>query len=248
MADHQRRRSAGAETTGMTLLPVHIVAGLIAIVAGYISVFAVKGLKLHRKSGMVFVYSMLVLAATGAMIAAIKNQPANVIGGSLAFYLVSTAVLTVQKRSHGFHVIDAAATLVAIAVGGLSIYFGIEGLNSPSGTINGVPPGMIFFFATVALLGALGDVRVMWAGALQGAHRIARHLWRMCFALFIATGSFFLGQAQVFPKPLRIFPLLAIPALLPLVLLLYWMIRVLFTQWYRRRANDSSPVMIHRSA
>jgi len=104
--------------------------------------------------------------------------------------------------------------------------------------MNGVPPGMIFLFATVALLGALGDIRMMLAGGLRGAHRIARHLWRMCFALFIAAGSFFLGQAQVFPKPIRIYPLLAIPALLPLVLLLYWLARVLFTQWYQRRAPD----------
>ncbi len=221
----------------MTLLPIHIVAGLIAIVAGYVSVFALKGAKLHRKSGMVFVYSMLVLAATGAVMAALKNQPANVIGGSLAFYLVSTGLLTVQRRDQEFHLIDAAATLVGIAVGILSIKFGIDGLNSASGTINGVPPGMIFFFAAVALIGALGDVRVMLAGGLQGAHRIARHLWRMCFALFVATGSFFLGQAQVFPKPIRIFPLLAVPALLPLGLLLFWLTRVLLTQWYRRRAR-----------
>jgi hypothetical protein len=188
---------------------------------------------------MVFVYSMLVLAATGAVMATIKNQPANIIGGSLAFYLVSTGLLTVQRSDQSFHWIDAAATVVAIAIGVLSIKFGIDGLNSASGTINGVPPGMIFFFATVSLLGVLGDIRVMWTGALRGAHRIARHLWRMCFALFVAAGSFFLGQARVFPKPIRIFPLLAIPALLPLVLLLYWMVRVLFTQWYRRRANDS---------
>ena len=221
----------------MTLLPIHIISGLIAIAAGYVAVFALKGAKLHRKSGMVFVYSMLVLAATGAVMAALKNQPANVIGGSLAFYLVSTGLLTVQRRDREFHLIDAVAALVGIAVGVLSIKFGIDGLNSASGTINGVPPGMMFFFATVALLGALGDVRVMLAGAPRGAHRIARHLWRMCFALFVAAGSFFLGQAQVFPKPIRILPLLAIPALMPLVLLPFWLARVWFTQWYRRRGR-----------
>ena len=43
----------------MTLLPVHIIAGSIAIIAGFISAFALKGAKLHRKSGMIFVYSML---------------------------------------------------------------------------------------------------------------------------------------------------------------------------------------------
>ena len=58
----------------------------------------------------------------------------------------------------------------------------------------------------------------------------------MCFALFLTSGSFFLGQAHVFPKPIRIFPLLAIPALLPLALMLYWLARVLLTQWYRHHA------------
>ena len=48
----------------------------------------------------------------------------------------------------------------------------------------------------------------------------------MCFALFIATGSFFLGQAKVIPQPLRIFPVLTVLALLPLVFMLYWLVRV----------------------
>jgi uncharacterized membrane protein len=222
----------------MTLLPIHIVSGLIAIISGFIAIFAVKGLKLHRKTGMVFVYSMLVLASTGAAIAAMKGSPGSVIGGLLAFYLVTTGLLTVRRRDAGFHWIDAAAMVVAIVVAGYCIELGIDALNSPKGnTPDGVPAGMILFFATIASLGVLGDMRSMWTGGLSGAHRIARHLWRMCFALFVASGSFFLGQAQVFPKPIRIMPLLAIPALLPLVLLLYWLVRVLFTKWYRRRTD-----------
>src|ERR1022692_5020033 len=53
------------------------------------------------------------------------------------------------------------------------------------------------------------------------AERIVRHLWRMCFGFFIATGSFFLGQQQVFPAWLRGSSVLFIPALLPLVLLIF---------------------------
>jgi len=103
--------------------------------------------------------------------------------------------------------------------------------------MNGVPSPMLFLFGTVALLAAVGDLRMMRAGGLQGAQRIARHLWRMCFSLFIASGSFFLGQAKVIPKPIRILPLLAIPALLPLVLMIYWLARVRFTKWYRQRGD-----------
>ena len=81
-------------------------------------------------------------------------------------------------------------------------------------------------FGGVALAAAIGDVRVLRGRILTGTLRLRRHLWRMCYALFVASGSFFLGQAQVFPKPIRIGPLLAIPALLPLVLMFYWLARM----------------------
>jgi uncharacterized membrane protein len=234
--------------TGTFLLPIHIIGGSIAIVAGFISVFAVKGLKLHRKSGMIFVYSMVVLSLTGAVIAILRNQPPNIIGGSLALYMVITAFLTVRPRDGRSRWIDAAALVVGITVAAAAIKFGFDAANTATGNMNGVPAGMMFFFGAVATLAALGDIRMMRSGGLQGAQRIARHLWRMCFSLFIASGSFFLGQAKVIPKPIRIFPVLFFLALLPLVLLLYWLVRVRFTKWYRRRADTFKPTLVGRSA
>ncbi len=236
----------------MTLLPIHIISGVIAIISGFVAVFAVKGMKFHRKSGIIFVYSMMILGVTGAGLAALQNDLATTVSGSLAFYLVTTALLTVRRRDTASPWLDTAGILVAIAAGILNIKFGVDALNSPDGTLDGVPAGMLFLFAAVALLAAVGDARLMLVGGLRGAHRIARHLWRMCFALFLASGSFFLGQAQVFPKPIRIFPLLAIPALLPLALMLYWLARVLLTQWYRRRAahfvhTEAGPLNSERS-
>ena len=64
------------------------------------------------------------------------------------------------------------------------------------------------------------------AGGIQGTRRLARHLWRMSFDLFIASGSFFLGQMKFIPKPIRIAPLLVVLAVSPLVMPLYWMWRV----------------------
>jgi hypothetical protein len=72
-------------------------------------------------------------------------------------------------------------------------------------------------------------------GGVFGLQRISRHLWRMCFGLFIATGSFFLGQgSKVFPASVLKTGVLLVPAVLPLLLLIFWMIRVRFTNAYKR--------------
>jgi hypothetical protein len=71
------------------------------------------------------------------------------------------------------------------------------------------------------------------SGGIAGRQRITRHLWRMCFGLFIATGSFFLGQQQVFPAFLRGSIFLTILALLPFPLMIYWLFRVRFSKAYR---------------
>lgn len=227
----------------MSLLPIHIVAGVTGIVAGFVALYALKGAKLHRKSGMVFVYAILTLAITGVVMAAMKHQIGNVVGGSLTFYLVATGLLTVRPRDDKPHWADALAVVIALAVCALAIRFGLDALNSPTGTIDGEPAAPGFVFAGIALLAAAGDVRMMFARGLHGTQRLIRHLWRMCFAMFIVTGSFFLGQAKVFPKPIRIFPLLAIPVVLVLVLLVYWLVRVWFTRWQPPRGTDpSAPV------
>jgi len=96
--------------------------------------------------------------------------------------------------------------------------------------------GMFFFLGSVALLSAARDVRMLVRGGLFGVHRIARHLWRMCFGLFIASGSLFLGQQQVFPALLRKTNVLFIPAILPLILMIFWLVRIRFTNAYKRKS------------
>jgi hypothetical protein len=149
--------------------------------------------------------------------------------------MVLTGVLALRRRDDASIWIDAAGVALGIGIIYFSLDIGLRVLHSASGKINGLPPTPLFVFAAIIALSVLGDVRMMFMHGLQGRHRLVRHLWRMSFSLFIASGSFFLGQAKVIPKPIRILPLLAIPALLPLVLMLYWVARVALTKWYRRR-------------
>ena len=96
----------------------------------------------------------------------------------------------------------------------------------PGHARGGVPAGMILFLATISLLAGIGDARMILEGGLRGPRRLARHLWRMCFALFVATGSFFLGQMKFLPEQLQSLPLMMVLGIAPLPILLYWMWRV----------------------
>jgi uncharacterized membrane protein len=226
----------------MSLIPLHIIAGAVALLSGGVALFALKGGKLHRKSGIIFVSAMLVMSAIGGVTATMKHyrlngqllnpQWSSVIAGALTFYLVLTGFLTVRRRAEGSHWINASAMFIALTVAAFSFKFGLQALNSPGGKLDGQPGVLGFLFGTVALLAAIGDIRLLLAGGIQGSHRIARHLWRMCFAMWIATSSFFLGQARLFPKPLRVMPLLAAPVLLVLLLMFYWLVRVSFSKRY----------------
>jgi uncharacterized membrane protein len=218
----------------MMLLAVHVVAGALGIASGAVALSAAKGAPLHRASGMVFVYAMLAMSGSAAVVAALQPNWANVLQGALTFYLVTSGLLTIRRHVAARHAMEVGAMLAALAIGLAHFSLGTAALQSVTGTKYGYPPPLYFIFGSVALVAGAGDVRMIRAGGVHGRRRIIRHLWRMCFATFIATGSFFLGQAKVFPEPVRIVPLLAIPALAPLALMLYWLARVSVGRRYSR--------------
>ena len=101
----------------MTLLPIHLAAGAISIASGFVALYALKGGTLHRKSGMIFVYAMLIMEGSGAVLAALKAQRLNLMHGLVALYFVTTALLTVRRRAIEFRWVDASAIRVALVVG-----------------------------------------------------------------------------------------------------------------------------------
>lgn len=209
---------------------LHVMAGLTALVTGAVALYALKGATLHRRSGILFVYAMLVMSSTGAVMSVVHLNVGNIIAGVLTFYLVLTALLTVRRPSLEFHRIDGVAMLAALTVGLTGMTLGVAAVRSATGKMNGIPPPVYFMFATIALLATLGDLRVMRSWGTQGGFRIKRHLWRMCFALFIATASFFLGPSQRLPAFLRHSPLRPVPVLLVLLVMLFWLARVSLRQ------------------
>ena len=219
----------------LPLLIFHVTGGVLAMLAGAAAMSFRKGSRWHSLSGNVFVVSMLCMGFAAIPLAYMKHQTNNVFGGMLTIYMVATAWATARRRDGETGILDWVGFLFAFAIGALSVNTGFQAATGRTQLQNGVPVFMPFFMGSVMLLAALGDLRMLVRG-ISGKRRIARHLWRMCFGWFMATGSFFLGQQQVFPVWLQGSPVWFVPALLPLVLLIFWMIRVRFTGAYQKMA------------
>jgi uncharacterized membrane protein len=211
----------------MLVLAVHFATGLASIVAGTVAIAVRKGGTLHKSSGMIFTWAMLALGLTAAGIGAYERQPGQVFGGLLAAYLVYTGTTTVKPFPVIGARLDVALMILAFLLGAAMWYGAANEWLDPSMEVVGRPrviPPLVA--GTILILAVIGDFRTWRSGGLRGSRRLARHLWRMCFSLFVATGSFFLGQMKFIPEPVRIVPLLVVLAFAPIPVLLYWMWRV----------------------
>ena len=190
---------------------------MLALVFGYVALYAAKGAAVHRKTGMLFVLAMVThvpqrrLDGGADQVADIGQRrcgPADVL-----------------FRDHGTHYgqappssgcswIDRAAVFVALTVSVLAFKAGFDLLTS--GRPEAVPS---FIFGVVGLLAASGDFRMMRAGGIRGPRRIARHLWRMCFAMWVAAASFFWGPPNRVPEAIRIPALQAVAVLVPVAVM-----------------------------
>lgn len=207
------------------ILFLHICGGTFGMVSGFVAVFLRKGSRQHGIVGNVFVASMLILSATGTYLAFLKSEPDNFIGGALTGYLVATAWMTARSRDGETNLRDWGAFLLASAIGTVAITYGIRAATSPVRH----SAGPYFFLGSIPLLAAAGDLRMLMRG-ISARQRVARHLWRMCFALFVASVSIFSARAHLFPVLLRKTGVLSVLSFLPLGLLVFWMCRVRFAK------------------
>jgi len=236
-----------ATSTGLPFLALafHVGTGLIGIAAGFLGLAVRKGGTWHRASGLVFVYAMFATGIAAAGISVYEGKSAT--GGLFTAYLVFTAYTAVKPLPGVGRRVGIALMVLAFTIAAATYRFAFTALDRPGNQLDGAPAGMLFFLATIALLAAIGDARVIRAGGIQGTRRLARHLWRMCFGLFIASGSFFLGQMKFIPAQVRIVPVIFVLAVSPLLMLLYWMWRVRLRQ-NLRGLMTAKPIEARRAA
>jgi len=239
---HQVPFPAGSWLYGVTVAAflLHIGGGAVGLVAGAIAVFAPKGGRLHRAAGTVFVAAMMVMAAFALYLAFVLSDRVNIFISVFAFYLIATAWLTVRRKdgetglTEKLFWIVSVLLLVPFAALSFQLAAGLPPLFTSTVALEGPVLVAIYGFTAVLAIAALGDAKVVFAGGIGGAPRIARHLWRMCLGLTLAAGSAFTnGFARLLPGAYHVPAAFFLPQFVPLVLLIFWMIRVRLTGWYR---------------
>jgi Predicted membrane protein (DUF2306) len=232
----------------LPLLILHITGGTLGILSGFAAMFLRKGSRWHAIAGKVFVVSMLTMASCGAVLAFMKQEMNNVFGGILTIYLVVTAWTTVRRRDGQTHHYDWAALLVGFIITVFIFTYGIRVATSPTGPPDGTPAFAYFVFGSVALLSIAGDLRMLLRGGLFGSQRLIRHLWRMSFSLFIASASLFLARPHLFPNILRITYIIFLLGIAPLLLMVFWLIRVRFAKAFNAQRGIAARSRYRESA
>ncbi len=143
---------------------------------------------------------------------------------------MATSWIAAKRKQVSTGIVDWGGLLLVSALTIVELTLGLEAATSPTGMKYGYPPGPYFFIGSVALIAATGDIRMLIRHGSSGTQRIARHLWRMCFAFFVASASIFLARAHIFPAIMRRTGSLYLLSLFPLILMIFWLIRIRFAR------------------
>jgi uncharacterized membrane protein len=227
---------------------LHIGAGTLGLASGTVAAFARKGGRLHRAAGNVFFASMLTMAGFAAYLGVVVPDRVNIFIAAFAAYLVTTAWLTVRRKEGTIGASEKIALVVALilcapfAILSFQLATSLPPLFKSTVALEGPVLIAIYGFTSVLAIAAIADARVVLAGGISGAPRIARHLWRMCLGLTLAAGSAFTnGLPRLLPGPMHVTPIFFVPQLIPLGLLIFWMIRVRLTGWYKTAEQGTTP-------
>jgi hypothetical protein len=227
-----------------TILFAHIAGGTVAMISGTMALAVRKGGRAHILAGNVFFVAMLVMAGIGGLVAPFlvtaQGNPKlfDSAAGFFTCYLVVTSWLTVRRKAGTIGRAEMAAFVFAVVLAATMVLLGTRTAGSATG---------YYALAGIVALAAALDLKVIRNRGIAGTPRIARHLWRMCLALFVAVGSFFLGQQRVMPEFVQGSPWLSVPPLAVLATMAFWLLKLRFAKALnalkqkRRRRREAIP-------
>jgi len=206
---------------------IHTPAGTIGLVAATVALFTKKGTPLHLKAGTYFTISMLIMLISGFIAALLKESIDDMFLSVVVMYTVFTAWLTVhhKKFETGFLEHVALIWIIAVAIAAILINASWREVGAPNPYL---------YWASFAVFCAIGDVRNIHRAGLPSIQRLIRHVWRIGFSLIWAALAFTDKIVKILGSNVKELPeeqltyIIAVPTLLILIIILYWIMNILF--------------------
>ena len=206
---------------------IHTPAGTIGLVAATVALFTKKGGAPHRKAGTCFTISMLIMLISGFVAALLKESTDDMFLSAVVMYTVFTAWLTAhhKKNETGFLEHVALVWIIAVSIAAFFINASWREIGTPNPYL---------YWASFAIFCAIGDVRNLHRAGLSGIQRVIRHVWRIGFSLIWAALALTDKIIKIQGSNVKELPeeqltyIIAVPTLLILIIILYWIMNILF--------------------
>lgn len=202
-------------------ITLHAIAGSISLVAGTISVIAKKGRKVHKKSGKVFFYGMMVagLSGIGASVIPDHYNPFLFVVGLFSVYLVLSgyrALGLTRVRDQKELRSDILLAWAMIIIGFLMILFGIYVI------VKGAMIGSVLIvFGLIGGLNGYNDLRAFKDLKTLRKKAIRLHIGKITGG-YIAAFTAFLVVNDVLPSIMS----WLLPTAFGLIFITYWQRKV----------------------
>jgi hypothetical protein len=190
-----------------TLLVLHIIAGFLALVTGFVASITAKGKTRHRQSGRWYFWGMTVVFITATVIGVLRERWFLFMVGFFSYYLVVRGyrILYLKKLGAGQKAAWLDWSIVAIAMTfGLSLVgWSVLGAGGGIATV-------ALVFGLICMAFAAADIRLFVNGPKLKTHWITGHIVSMgagyiaTWTAFVVTNVHFLPTAVVWLAPTAI--------------------------------------------
>jgi uncharacterized membrane protein len=201
------------EKTIQILIYIHAAFGGFALLAGLISIIAKKGKNIHRKSGLIFFYSMMLSGITAMIVAILPNHQSPFLFGvgifSLYFVLTGNRALNFKRKNPNLK-IDKIISIIMITTGILMILLPVILTKS----INII----LVVFAIVGIIFSVRDLMLFKNPKRLRKGWLKLHLGKMIGGYISATTAFVVVN-EFFPSLYGWF----IPGIVGGFVIAYWM-------------------------
>ena len=195
------------------LLPIHILAGIIALLAAAFAICSEKGKKIHITAGRTYYWGMAGIFLTALPISIISSNIFLFLIAFFSFYLAFAGRRFAQNRKGIASTVDWIAVGLMIAAGlgmwVLAVFYSIEN-NSQYITLS------VFGFIAIAL--GYTDFKTYKQQEATGKKRIARHLTNMLAGTIAVVTAVLVVNVDMEPQWLP----WVLPTLLITPVIIYW--------------------------